>query len=319
MEQNQSTPKISIIVPVYNVDKYLQRCVESIIAQSFNDWELLLIDDGSLDNSGEICEEYAKNDSRIKVFHKINGGVCSARNLGLDNATGYWIMFVDADDWLREDTLQMCLNNVGDADFVRFGMTVVYSQSNSVIDTSVDENWNYDEYFGKVVARKTTLGVWGGLFRRLLFENGNIRFDSKYALGEDWLVLYSLLKQTTNIKLINIPLYNYNMMNVESAVHTLNVDKSLQLIEIAFIICKDAYSQKGDTLEKEISDCKCDISTNCIAGLIVKRAKFKILRTVLLSLNKHELYPSINEITHSSQPSKFKVLLLAFNFILKLI
>ena len=87
-------PKISVIVPVYKVENYLHRCVDSILAQSFTDFELLLIDDGSPDNCGVICDEYAAKDSRVRVFHKPNGGVSSARNLGLDNARGGWIAFV---------------------------------------------------------------------------------------------------------------------------------------------------------------------------------------------------------------------------------
>lgn len=95
-----NNPKISVIVPVYNVEKYLRRCIDSILAQTFTDFELLLIDDGSKDNSGDICDGYAMKDERVRVFHKKNGGVSSARNLGLDNAKGEWVSFVDADDYL---------------------------------------------------------------------------------------------------------------------------------------------------------------------------------------------------------------------------
>lgn len=97
---NQS-PKISVIVPVYNVQKYLSRCIDSILAQTFTDFELLLINDGSKDNSGKMCDEYAKKDTRIHVFHKENGGVSSARNLGLENVQGEWITFIDSDDYLN--------------------------------------------------------------------------------------------------------------------------------------------------------------------------------------------------------------------------
>jgi glycosyltransferase, family 2 len=95
-----NAPKISVIVPVYNTEKWLRRCVDSILAQTYTDFELLLIDDGSTDSSGEICDEYAQQDSRIRVFHKPNGGVSSARNLGLDNSKGDWITFCDADDYV---------------------------------------------------------------------------------------------------------------------------------------------------------------------------------------------------------------------------
>ena len=88
---------VSIIVPVYNTEKFLHRCIDSILAQTYTDFELLLIDDGSKDSSGAICDEYAVKDARVRVFHKENGGVSSARNLGLDNAKGEWITFVDSD------------------------------------------------------------------------------------------------------------------------------------------------------------------------------------------------------------------------------
>lgn len=98
-------PLVSIIVPIYNAEKTLRRCIDSILSQTFSDWELLMIDDGSTDQSGTICDQYAIKDKRIKVFHKKNGGVSSARNLGLDNARGEWITFVDADDQIISNSL----------------------------------------------------------------------------------------------------------------------------------------------------------------------------------------------------------------------
>ncbi len=100
-------PKISVIVPVYNVEQYLPRCIDSILAQTFTDFELLLIDDGSRDNSGKICDEYAEKDSRIRVFHKENGGVSSARNVGLDNTCGEYVSFIDSDDWIGPSFLPL--------------------------------------------------------------------------------------------------------------------------------------------------------------------------------------------------------------------
>ena len=104
-------PKISIIVPIYKTEQYLQRCIDSILAQTFTNFELLLIEDGSPDNSGKICDKYALIDSRIKVYHKENGGVSSARNLGLDHATGEWITFCDSDDWVNKDWLELFILN----------------------------------------------------------------------------------------------------------------------------------------------------------------------------------------------------------------
>ena len=96
-----TTPQISVIIPVYNAEKCLHRCIDSILLQTYIDFELLLIDDGSTDSSGIICDGYATQDSRIRVFHKSNGGVSSARNLGLDNALGEWVCFIDSDDEIQ--------------------------------------------------------------------------------------------------------------------------------------------------------------------------------------------------------------------------
>lgn len=97
------TPKISIIVPVYNVEQWLERCIESIVAQTYADWELLLVDDGSTDRSGDICDRYAASDSRIQAFHKPNGGLSSARNYGIDKSNGEHILFIDSDDYLCDN------------------------------------------------------------------------------------------------------------------------------------------------------------------------------------------------------------------------
>ena len=99
--------RFSIIVPVYNVEKYLSTCVESILSQTFNNWELILINDGSTDYSGIICDEYKKKDTRIKVFHTENKGVSAARNIGLKNAIGEWIAFIDSDDYMEKNWLEV--------------------------------------------------------------------------------------------------------------------------------------------------------------------------------------------------------------------
>ena len=108
---DKNTLNISVVIPIFNADKYLHRCINSVLSQSYTDFELLLIDDGSTDKSGKICDEYAREDDRVRVFHKENGGVSSARNLGLDNAKGEWVSFVDADDRVETDYLKKCTRN----------------------------------------------------------------------------------------------------------------------------------------------------------------------------------------------------------------
>lgn len=108
------TPLLSLIVPVYNTSSFLPACINSLLSQSFQDFELVLVDDGSTDISGRICDEYAKKDSRVKVYHKVNGGVSSARNNGMDNACGEWIYFVDSDDELLPGGLQTLVAGICD-------------------------------------------------------------------------------------------------------------------------------------------------------------------------------------------------------------
>ena len=100
---------LSIIVPIYNVEKYLCKCIDSVIAQTYQEWELLLIDDGSTDNSGNICDEYAKKDSRIRTFHNKNRGASAARNTGLDASIGEWIYFLDGDDYISDDCIELMI------------------------------------------------------------------------------------------------------------------------------------------------------------------------------------------------------------------
>ena len=102
--------KISVIIPVYNGEKYIKRCIDSIKKQTFNDWEIILVDDGSKDKTGVICDSYALEDKRIKVFHKSNGGVSVARNFGIDKAIGDYITFVDCDDWIEKDFFEKVVN-----------------------------------------------------------------------------------------------------------------------------------------------------------------------------------------------------------------
>lgn len=121
--------EISIIVPVYNVENYLKKCVESILSQTFTDFELLLVDDGSTDSSGEMCDELKRLDERIKVIHKENGGLSSARNAGIDVAKGKYLTFVDSDDYIDTHMLEVLYKNMvqEDADLSIVGVTSVYS------------------------------------------------------------------------------------------------------------------------------------------------------------------------------------------------
>ena len=113
-------PKVSIIVPIYNVEQYLRRCIDSLLAQTYTNIEIVLVDDGSPDNCGDICDEYAQTDTRIKVIHKKNCGLSAARNSGIEAVSGEWVTFIDSDDWLETDAIE-CLMGLTDGERIENG------------------------------------------------------------------------------------------------------------------------------------------------------------------------------------------------------
>lgn len=188
-------PKISVIVPVYNAERFLRRCVDSLLSQTFSDFELLLIDDGSKDRSGAICDECVERDNRARVFHKTNGGVSSARNVGLEHAIGEWITFVDADDFVREQYLENLLSHTG----VRIDLVVSYAEVFSE-KGSRKENYptksigatGFESMFVENDMHWHT-SPWSKLYRRSIVEDLHLRFCEGMHIGEDALFLYTYM------------------------------------------------------------------------------------------------------------------------------
>ena len=184
-------PLISIIVPAYNVEKTLCRCIDSILNQNLQDFEILLVDDGSTDNTPEICDEYKDRDARVRVFHKPNGGVSSARNYGLGNANGKWIAFCDSDDFVYKDWL----DNFNAKDNMRYdivcqGIKIEYI-TGEIIQVSHDEKLERTSDIVKLIDELNKQGVFGypvtKLFKRELIEFSDcpLRFNIEYDFMED--------------------------------------------------------------------------------------------------------------------------------------
>lgn len=201
---------VSVIVPIYNVEDYISDCIESIINQTYTDLEILLIDDGSTDNSSRICDEYAQNDSRIKVFHKKNNGVSAARNFGLDIAIGEYIIFVDSDDCININFIKILASSFDDnidiviADYydsynekINFYENVC-KKDNQII--KINSNFDCTEKYAK-------MNVWGNMYKRTLIEN--LRFDENLSIGEDTLFHYMVLNKSKYINYIHTQLYYY--------------------------------------------------------------------------------------------------------------
>ena len=206
-------PKISVIVPVYNTEKYLHRCIDSILAQTFEDFELLLIDDGSKDNSGAICDEYAARDSRVRVFHKENGGVSSARNLGLDNAVGEWIAWVDSDDYIAPNMYE-CLYETAkrdEADIVYCNFFIDYGDEKIRYRLAPSSKDKHSMLVGWISEYWTVL--WTSLTKRSLYENNSLRFPYDFNFCEDFWMSLELRLCSKRVDSIDDTLYFYNRCN----------------------------------------------------------------------------------------------------------
>ena len=215
---------ISLIVPVYNSENFLGAAIESVLGQTFRDFELILVNDGSTDNSEQVCKDYAERDSRIKLISKPNGGLCSARNAGIDAAVGKYIMFMDNDDEIAENSLSAVWDAVEkyNADIIRFNRKriqifddestkVDYYGTNGICDDYEAHYFTREEFFDNYSLMRNSgcfAGIWNGAYRRELFSK--IRFDTEItAGGEDNLVNILLYNIFSSVVFIPDVLYTY--------------------------------------------------------------------------------------------------------------
>lgn len=197
-------PLISIIVPVYNAERYIGKCIESILSQTFHNIECLLIDDGSKDASGTICDEYALKDKRVRVVHQKNGGEMAARAAGVRISNGKYLYFVDADDKIMPDTLTSMFS------YMKENVDIVAYES------QCDGNFSMVDYAEFLLSFRL-LAIWGKLYRRYLFDDYVLDVPSSFKVGEDFLTNLRMLKNVKGVVICK-PQYKYlyNRQNPES-------------------------------------------------------------------------------------------------------
>lgn len=227
-------PQISVIVPVYRVERYLPRCLDSIVAQTFMDWECILIDDGSPDNSGAICDEYAKQDSRFVVIHQENAGVSAARNAGLAAARGEWIAFVDSDDWIDRETYEVAYNHAVkcNADMVQWG----YCRSDGQGDYDhrvFKHDYDISNFKDTLKEDEPYFGFCFTMTRRQLLLDNDIFFPADMIMGEDYLFSLRCYLATTNIYNIKDKCFYHYFQRSDSACH--NTSERYRESQIYFI------------------------------------------------------------------------------------
>ena len=250
---------ISVIVPVYNAGEYFDKCVNSIVNQTYKNLEIILVDDGSTDDSGVRCDKFAENDIRIKVIHKENGGAASARNAGLDAASGDYIGFVDADDWVDSDMYEIMLNEIIEynADAARCGIVRMCADGKT-------ESWGTDNFNiiitdGKQVLKDVAEGVGilpvspcNKLFRRDFI--GDIRFDTRFGFAEDTLFNFCVAENIKKMVYHDVNRYHY-ISNSDSVTHKgineNNFDEH-RVMDIIISMCDEdtlPHAVKGDVLK----------------------------------------------------------------------
>lgn len=227
-EQKKEKLFLSIVVAVYNAEKYLNQCVDSILSQSFSDFELILVDDGSKDSSPIICDEYVEKDERVFVIHQPNGGPVKARVAGMNKARGEYIYFVDSDDWLEPNALKIACQSAKDnnADIVTFDSYFCYANDRKVALGQIIESGVYDKkalkekfyprmlYSGRFFYFGIYAAMWNKIFRKSVVYENMIHVDPKIRIGEDGLTTFASMLDAKKVCVLSTyHLYNYRDNN----------------------------------------------------------------------------------------------------------
>ena len=283
---------VTVVVPIYNVEKYLDRCVSSIVNQSYRNLEIILVDDGSLDSCPEMCDQWAMRDNRIKVVHKENAGLGMARNTGINCATGEYICFFDSDDYIEPDTIEVCMQRARkeSADIIAFGNDKV-TQKGKVCakrvpnppktvflgeeivqmllpkalyyDTDTGENWNL------------LLSAWTAIYAMKTIQRNDWRFVSeREIISEDFYSLLSLYAAADKVVIINNVYYHY-VMNPVSLTHTYRADRYYKLkifyhemLKLSEDISIHSY------VHKEIAAVFVGLSIGCFKQIVASKDSF---------------------------------------------
>ncbi|WP_368348857.1 glycosyltransferase family 2 protein [Parabacteroides merdae] len=271
----EKTPCISVIVPVYQVERFIRKCLDSLLSQTFKDFEVILVDDGSTDESAKICDDFCLNDSRFHVIHKKNGGVSSARNIGLKYAIGEWITFVDSDDTVDQDyLLKLHQATVGNGNEILVVQGLKIINSNSSIELRVFENQRYETENMYLVFQELHINkfgyIAGKLYRNQIIQQEHIQFDENIYFAEDLLFMLSYMHYITVLQTIDGSGYNYYMYSNQDS---LSNPQRFFSFESEYACCL-LYLSKIETLKNKFhiqQEALLDVY-NTISGYLMIRA-----------------------------------------------
>ena len=226
-------PLISVVIPVYNAEKTIAKCIDSVLAQTYQEFEILLIDDGSTDNSGTICQDYANKDARIRYIKKENGGVSTARNRGIDEAKGEYITFIDSDDWFENNTLETLLSAARkhSADLVIPRTRMVFCKPNGEFEKDVYNDDDFDlvvtkdeivDSFEKLRQSWALYSTCGRLYKKSLLIQNNVYFDTTVKVLEDLCFNLNYIEHIDSLSHISDVLYNFYVLGIENYAYKRN-------------------------------------------------------------------------------------------------
>lgn len=254
---------LSAIVPVYNAGNYLNECIDNILSQSFKEFELILIDDGSIDKSSLICDEYAVRDPRVVVVHKQNEGVSSARNYGIELAKGRWITFIDADDYIEDDFFNVDFNSPADM-LIQKKYVIGYPFMEEVYPAAYYEGDLLKSFLSENLANEMLRVPWGKFFNTAIIKRSKLMFDVRYALGEDALFLLDYLAECKSIQCVSSAYYMYRLQG--SFIHKYKMNFNECVNYIKDIVNK--YHQLGVCSQNYLS-----LNFTFYTGLIISHKK----------------------------------------------
>ncbi len=273
MSAQNNMPLVSVIIPVYNSRKFVGNTIDTILTQSFTDFEIIIVDDGSTDGSSEFLDEYAERDNRIFVHHVKNGGPSKARNIALDNARGEWVQFVDSDDLLEKDMMEQLFKNSRNNELVISG----------VLDKDLDtgkvksRKLPYAELSNKQEIGNYLIGMdisskriclnylWNKWFRRSIIDESNLRFDETIRLGEDFIFISKYFKNISRLVIVDGAYYNYCYHGTNSLTGRFDVNE-LQRRDVMYEAFKELL-ENYNVLEKGQNILKLTEGMHLIKGL----------------------------------------------------
>ena len=254
-------PFVSILVPVYKVEAYLQRCIDSVLAQDFEDWEMILVDDGSPDRCPEICDEAARKDARIRVVHKENGGLPSARLAGFREARGEYLVFLDSDDWLLNGALDVLYSSItsdGGYDFVKSKVLRRNDEGKEWIEHYPFEEGIINDQgiiLDYIFCNKVSPYLHSGIYRKDIFRDEYFHqvINSGLSIGEDWVMNVLISQHTKRIKMIETPTFFYywnsQSMMTSSVLSTRHPNIVKQALGSFLLIAPDSIKKRFECME----------------------------------------------------------------------